>query len=168
MREDLAGALLAACAAAGLAALGIALVLQHQFAMAPCPWCVFQRLILLAIVASCALGAWVLRARVARLAIAVSVEVLASAGAAAALWQHFVAARSEACGLTFADRAIMALSLHEIAPWMFYADAPCSEANLPLLGIPFAFWSFALFMLLGAGAVTVLILSLRSMRTARA
>ena len=41
-------ALLALAAAAALAAVAAALVTQHVFDMQPCPWCVLQRVIFLA------------------------------------------------------------------------------------------------------------------------
>ncbi len=40
---------LAGVAAAGVAAVGAALVTQHVYGMQPCPWCVLQRAIFLAI-----------------------------------------------------------------------------------------------------------------------
>lgn len=155
-----ARALLAAGAAAGIAVLVVGLALQHGLGMQPCAWCVLQRLLFLLVAAACALGAWV-PGRGARIGAALAADGLASAGAAAALWQHFVASSSDQCGVSFADKVIMALSLHEIAPWMFLADAPCSEANMPFLGVPFALWSLAAFLLLGLGAGTALVMLLR-------
>lgn len=135
-------------AAICLLALLIALLLQHVGSMQPCPWCVLQRLIYLGIGAACLAGGLMhpLRARLGAVVIGL---VLALAGLWAALYQQFVASQSEACGLTLADRIIMALQLHELAPWLFVAYAPCDRANLPLLGIPFALWSAALFAVLG-------------------
>lgn len=163
-RLRLASGLLAAAAAASFLAIGIALVLQHGFDMRPCPWCTLQRLIFLLLGLSSALGAWLLRSAGPRLGAAIAAlaaDALAAAGIAAALYQQLVAARSDACGLTLADRITMSLSLHEIAPWMFLADASCAEANLPLLGIPFAVWSLALFALLGCAAMAAFVLLMR-------
>ncbi len=165
MPDRLATRLLAACAVASFGALAIGQVLQHQFGMAPCPWCVLQRLIFVLVGVAAAIGAWAIGARGGRIGAALAVDALATTGMAAALYQHFVASRAEACGLTVADRVIMALSLHEIMPSMFFADAPCSEANLPFLGVPFALWSFAAFATVGALAATALVVMLRGGRS---
>jgi protein dithiol:quinone oxidoreductase len=39
-----------------LLAVGVALLSQYRFDMQPCPWCVFQRLLLLAIAVVAAMG----------------------------------------------------------------------------------------------------------------
>jgi protein dithiol:quinone oxidoreductase len=77
------------------------------------------------------------------------------AGLCAALYQQFVAAQSQSCALSLADRIIKGASLDQVAPWLFKATAFCHEANLPLLGISFAIWSAALFVVLE----TLLVLS---------
>jgi disulfide bond formation protein DsbB len=116
------------------------MLLQHIWDMQPCPWCVLQRLIYLAIGLVCLVGA--LRREMAlRLSAVGAGLVLSLAGLWAALYQQLVAAQTDACGLTFADKLIMALHLHELAPWLFVAYASCDRANVPLLGIPFAIWS---------------------------
>src|SRR5690606_38537264 len=74
-------------------------------------------------------------------------------GLAAALQQQFVAAKTASCAFTFADRVLMQSRLDEMAPWLFFADASCSEANVPLLGVPFAVWSATAFVLLAIGAL---------------
>jgi len=157
-----AAALLAACALFCALVLVLGLVLQHAFDMQPCAWCVLQRLIFLLVGVACALGAWVLRSGLPRLGATLAADLLASAGLAAALYQHFVASRTDSCALTLADRIVMALSLHELAPSVFLATASCAEANLPLLGIPFALWSAAAFLLTGVGLALALVLLLRS------
>jgi len=74
-------------------------------------------------------------------------------GLAAALFHNFVAAKPGGCGVTIADKLLMASRLYETVPWFFGAPALCDEANAPLLGIPFALWSATLFVLLGASAM---------------
>lgn len=135
-----------------LGAVGIALVLQHGFGMQPCAWCTFQRLLYLAFAALALLGWLGARWRVPAYALAGLALVTALAGLWAALHQQFVAAKSLSCSFTFADRALMNLRLDESLPWLFAATASCGEANVPLLGIPFAWWSAALFGLLALAA----------------
>lgn len=130
---------------------------QHLLDMQPCAWCVLQRLLFLLVGVISGLGAWVLRARPARIGATLLAGLFAVAGLAVALYQQLVASRTDSCLLTLADRIIMALSLHELAPSMFLATASCAEANLPLLGIPFALWSATAFLLLGVALGLVLL-----------
>ena len=159
-----AARLFVAGAVASVVVLAVGLVLQHGFDKQPCAWCVLQRLVFIAIGVVCLLGALSARARGVQIGAALAADALAVAGAAAALYQHFVASLSDSCGVSLADKLIMALSLHELAPWMFFADAPCNAANMPFLGVPFALWSLAAFLALGSGALVALITLLRPAR----
>ncbi len=138
-----------------LVAVALALVSQHRFGMEPCPWCVLQRVIFLAI-ALAALPAWVVSARPLRLASAAAVLALAAGGVAAALWQHFVAAASASCNLTLADRIVGGLGLDALLPDVFEPRASCADSAVALLGLPYEFWSLGVFVLLAALAVAAL------------
>jgi len=134
-----------------VAAVGAALVSQHVFNMQPCPWCALQRLILLTIAAVCLL-AGVLGRSGHRIGAALAV-LLALSGAGAALWQHFKAASSVSCNLTLADKILSSLQLDRVLPNVFEPRASCAEAAVNLLGVPYDFWSLALFVLVAlAGA----------------
>ncbi len=161
-RNDRAARLLAACALFSAAVLVVGQVAQHQFDMQPCAWCVLQRLLFLLTGIASAVGAWWLRRPAPRIGAALVADLFASAGIAAALWQQLVASKTDACLLTLADRVVMALSLHELAPSMFLATASCAEANQPLLGVPFALWSTAAFLLLSAALALALVDLLRA------
>lgn len=137
-----------------LGAVGIALTTQHVFDMQPCPWCVFQRLIFLAIALAALPGLLLAGAR-ARLASAGAVLVLALCGVVTALWQHFVAAASAGCAMTFADRVMRGSGLDELLPPVFASYASCSD-RAQLLGVPYEFYSLTLFVLLSAAAVAAL------------
>jgi disulfide bond formation protein DsbB len=149
------GLLLAVVAIGCLAAVGAALVSQHAFDMQPCPWCVLQRLIFVAIAVVAALGA-VLRVAAARIAASALVIALALCGIAAALWQHFKAAASASCNLTLADRIMSGLQLDRLLPDVFEPRASCADAAVSLLGVSYDFWSLALFVLCAAAALRVL------------
>jgi len=86
----------------------------------------------------------------ARRALAALATLFAASGVASALWQHFVAASSNSCNLTLADRILSALGLFDLAPSVFAPMASCADAAVNLLGVPYAFWSLALFVLCGA------------------
>ncbi|MCE2907589.1 MAG: disulfide bond formation protein B [Burkholderiaceae bacterium] len=130
-----------------LAAVGAALVSQHVFDMQPCPWCVLQRLVFLAI-AAVSLPALLLKGATARRVLAGTGVLLAGAGMAAALWQHFVSAASGSCKLTLADRIVAGLGLDGLWPEVFAAYASCADAAVKLLGVWYEFYSLGLFALL--------------------
>lgn len=147
-------------AAASVAALGIALVSQHIFDMQPCPWCVLQRAVFAAI-ALVALAGAMLPQRLARCGALLATDLLATAGAGAALWQHFVAKSSSSCKLTLADRIVSGLQLDALAPEVFAPRASCADAAVNLLGIPYEFWSLGLFLALGTAAAWTLVRMIR-------
>jgi disulfide bond formation protein DsbB len=149
------GALFAAVAFAAFAAVGLALVTQHVWGMEPCPWCVLQRIVFVAIGAFALLGVAWRGAAGSRIA-GTFCLLLALAGLAAALWQHFVAAKSASCNLTFADRIVNATGLNAMLPEVFEARASCADAAVSLLGVPYEFWSAALFVAIAAAAIAAL------------
>ena len=139
---------------AGLALAGVTLALigQYGFDMRPCPWCILQRLTFVAIALLCLLGAALpLRRVAAGLAI-----VLALLGSSAALYQHFVAAKSPSCNLTLADKIIDGLRLESLLPSLFQITGSCADAAVSVLGVPFEFWSLGLFIVLLIVALPVL------------
>jgi disulfide bond formation protein DsbB len=139
-----------------------AMVSQHVYDMQPCPWCVLQRLIFVLIALVAGLGLlW--RSSTGRFTVALSVDVLATLGIVTALWQHFVAAASQSCNLTLADKIMAATGLDGLWPDVFAARASCADAAVSMFGVPYEFWSLALFAMIGALAVLAM-LSLRGPR----
>lgn len=122
------------------AAIGVALISQHRYDLQPCPWCVLQRLVF-ALMAVVALVQAMRPTFVGTLGIA----VLAACGVAAALWQHFVAAASASCNLTWADRFMAATQLDAWMPDVFQPRASCMDAKAWILGVPYEFYAIALF-----------------------
>ncbi|NGM88391.1 disulfide bond formation protein B [Parapusillimonas sp. SGNA-6] len=133
-----------------VAAVAVALVSQHVFGMRPCAWCVFQRLIFLAIAAVAWLS--VLAGRytaVLRRAGAVVAALLSVGGIVAAWYQYTVAAKLFSCDLTFADRFMVQSGLDSGVPWLFGIFASCMDARVELLGVEYALWSMGLFVVTG-------------------
>ena len=130
------------------ASLGIALVAQHAMGMQPCPWCVVQRLLMLA-----SMGCMLLVLGSLRVPIALALPLLANfvfqvAGIAAAGYQFLVASRSDRCDLGLADRILIASGLEQAWPWMFAASTSCTEAaSATLLGFPFSLLALGFFIL---------------------
>jgi len=146
--------LLVAIAVAALGSVAFAVTAQHLFDMQPCPWCILQRLIYVAIalVALVGLG-W--SSGAGGRAVPYLLLLLCGLGIATALWQHFVASASASCNLTFADRLVAATRLDALLPEVFQPRATCAEAAVDLLGVPFEFWSVAMFALLEAATLGV-------------
>ena len=140
--------LLIGIAMLSLASVGAALVSQHVYGMEPCPWCILQRVIFLAIALVCLLGFFAKRLSGAL------VLLLALCGVGAALWQHFKAAASSSCAMTLADNIVSAMKLDSLWPDVFLPRASCADAAVSLVGVPYEFWSLLMFVLLGvAGAL---------------
>jgi disulfide bond formation protein DsbB len=136
------------------AAVGAALVSQHVYDMQPCPWCILQRLIFVVIGIVALFAAFT--PVVLRRLLAVAIVLLCGAGIAAALYQHFVAGKSQSCNLTLADRIIVALKLDTLIADVFSPRANCADAAVDLLGVPYTFWSLALFALFALVAVKII------------
>ena len=146
----------AALAVLGLGAVGLALVTQHGFEMLPCPWCILQRMIFVAIAIAALPGA-LLASPAVRKASAALVLLLALCGVAAALWQHFVAASSASCDMTLADRIVTGSGLDALLPGVFAPWASCADAAATLLGVPYEFYSLTLFLIGAAVALWLLL-----------
>jgi len=127
-----------------------ALYSQHVLGMQPCPWCVLQRLLFVLLGLFAVLGLFARRLGAGLMALA------GLCGMATALWQHFVAAKSASCNLTFADKVMAATRLDTLLPDVFEARASCADAAVNLLGVPYEFWSLGLYAALSAAAVLVI------------
>ena len=127
-------------AAVSLAVVGAALVTQHVFGMQPCPWCVLQRLIFVTVALAALLGLLgvKLRSGATQWVAAALMLALAACGAAAAVWQHFVAAASQSCNLTLADRTYtcshcgLVMDRDRNAAWNILARGRAALAGLAL------------------------------------
>ena len=135
-------------ALACLASVGGALFAQHHWGMEPCPWCILQRVIYLAIALAALLAAAMPSGGLGRLSTGLSsvlIALLGLAGSAAALYQNLVAAKLPSCDLTLADQVISGLGLDAWQPEVFEVRSSCADAAVSLLGVPFELWSLALF-----------------------
>lgn len=142
---------LAGMAALSFAAVGVALVAQHQFGVKPCPWCVLQRGIFLLIGTFALLGWLVQGRRVLRQSAVILTLLLCVAGVTAAVFQHEVASQTASCAMGLADRIITALGLEELWPSVFMVTANCADAAAArFIGLPYEVWSGLLFAGLAA------------------
>ena len=134
-------------------AVANALVSQHLYEMLPCAWCVFQRLIYVAIAVVSALGSighpGKLRVRAGLLL----VLALCIGGIVSARYQINVASNMFSCAQTFADQFMTQSGLDSGVPWLFGIMASCMDAKVNVLGVEYAVWSLTLFWILLAVTV---------------
>ena len=128
-------------------AVGIALVSQHVFDMPPCAWCVLQRLIYLVIGVVALVGGFGGGRALTRIC-GFLAALLSLSGIVAAWYQYTVAANMLSCDQTFADRFMTGIGLESAVPWLFGIYATCMDAKVPVLGIEYALWSLALFVII--------------------
>ena len=83
---------------------------------------------------------------------AVVVLLLSFCAMVAALYQHFVASKSNLCALTLADPIFSSLQLDRLAPSWFEPTANCADAVVAVLGIGFDVWSLMLYCAVAVSA----------------
>ena len=135
-----------------IAAVGAALFTQYAWDMQPCPWCILQRVIFLLIAVLLLFAAYA----PGRVLFAGLGVLAAGAGIAAALYQHFVAAKSTSCNLTLADKIVSGIGLDKLLPAVFEVRASCADAAVDLLHLPYEFWSLGLYVFVAVAALWAL------------
>ena len=141
----------------GLVALG--LELQQLYRLAPCPFCIFQRLLYIVIGLVGLLGVVL---PVGRLMWAVLIAALAMGGAAVAGYQSWMQAfphLATECGYsdpTLIERLVDWLGMQW--PGLFLATGFCTSREWEFLGLSMANWSFLIF----GGIVGYAVLLMRS------
>jgi protein dithiol:quinone oxidoreductase len=130
-----------------LTAVGIALISQYQFELRPCAWCVLQRFVFILLAVGALIGT-LCKPGFARSFWAAITAILALSGAAAAAYQHWVAAKSSSCAFSLADKILSMFNLEKSWPSVFEVQATCADAAVTWWGLPFEFWSLGLFGLL--------------------
>ena len=68
-----------------------------------------------------------------------------------------MAKASASCNLTLADRIVSGLRLDALLPDVFQATATCADAAVDLVGVPYEFWSLALFVIVETVALWLLV-----------
>lgn len=136
------------------ALIGVALYLQHIQEMLPCPLCVIQRYMFLAI-------------GVATLVAAISGKVregtvlalLAAFGGLYAVGKHLyvIANPGFSCGIDPMETFLNKIPTAEYLPWLFRADGLCEGATDSLLGLAIPQWSAVWFVVLTALLAFVLL-----------
>lgn len=139
-----------------ICSVAIALVSQYFYDMQPCAWCVFQRLLYL-IIGLVSYLVTLGQPRKLLLALGAGFALAgAIAGVASAWYQEKVASNNFSCAQTLADQIMTQTGFDAAVPWLFGIYASCMDARVKLLGIEYAWWSLAMFTLLGLLGIVAL------------
>jgi len=148
-----------ACAAFCLAAIVAALVMQYHFGLKPCPLCITQRILIIAVGIVTLIGALVSRWPLMRRIFAALGVIVALGGASVSarhVWiQHLPPDQVPSCGPSldymFANRPLGdALSL------LLKGDGQCSEIVGVFLGITLPGWTLLCFLALALTCASII------------
>jgi len=129
-----------------VALLGVALYLQIVEEMTPCPLCIIQRYVFVAIALICVIVA--LLPTGAFKAGAGLGTLVALGGVGTACWHLWVQAHpGTSCMIDPMETALNALPLAKLAPTLFMADGLCSM-HYPFLGLAIPQWSLICFVVI--------------------
>ena len=122
----------------------------------PCPLCIMQRYVYLSLAAVCLLTAALGPGRVGTLIGIGSADLLASIGAALAVWQVTKGSSMTSCLADPIGEFVNGLPSANWWPEYLYANGGCADKYPPILGISVPLWSliwFAIFIALTMWAI---------------
>ena len=127
------------------ALIAVALYLQHIMEMRPCPLCVIQRYLFLAVgIAS------LVAAISGKLREGAVLALLAALGGLYAVGKHLyvIANPGFSCGIDPMETFLNKIPTAEYLPWLFRADGLCEGATDGLMGLAIPQWSAIWFVVL--------------------
>jgi len=141
-KSNLSRNLLLTVALACIALLSMAMYVQHVKDMLPCPLCVIQRYLFLAIALACLAGAAAGRPK-----LGAGLGLLGALGGLGVAGKHLyiLAHPGLSCGIDPMETALNKVFTAQYLPFMFRADGLCEDASAPFLGLPIPQWSFICF-----------------------
>ncbi|MDN4037196.1 disulfide bond formation protein B [Massilia sp. YIM B02443] len=144
------------------ALIGVALYLQHALEMQPCPLCVIQRYMFLAIGVASLVGAISGKVRVWTL-----VALLGAVGGLYTVGKHLyvIANPGFSCGIDPMETFLNKIPSAEYLPWLFRADGLCTGAVDKVLGLAIPQWSAVWFVVLTVLLAWVLVRQRRAGKT---
>lgn len=128
--------------------IGAAMYLQHVLFLMPCPLCVIQRYLFIAIGLAALVGAFTSKPK-----LAAGVGLLAALGglgvAVKQLW--ILAHPGLSCGIDPMETVLNRIPTAEFMPWLFYAEGLCQDATEKFMGLQIPVWSCIWFAILSIG-----------------
>ncbi|MEO7493759.1 MAG: disulfide bond formation protein B [Massilia sp.] len=145
--------LLLAIAAFSIGVVGVALYLQHVKDLLPCPLCVIQRYLFLAIAICALVGAF------GKPRLGAGLGLLAALGGLGVVGKHLwvLAYPGRSCGIDPVETVLNKLPTATAMPWLFQADGICEDARDTILGLSIPQWSAISFVALTAALVYLLV-----------
>jgi protein dithiol:quinone oxidoreductase len=146
--------LLTAIAMICLGLVAVALYLQHVQNLLPCPLCVIQRYMFLAIALCCLVGAFGDKPK-----LGAGLGLLGAIGGLGFVGKHLwvLAHPGFSCGIDPMETALNKIPTAVYLPWLFRADGLCEDARDTLLGLSIPQWSALWFVLLAGALVYLLV-----------
>jgi disulfide bond formation protein DsbB len=153
--------LLLAIASLCLGLVAFALYLQHVNGLLPCPLCVIQRYLFLAIALCCAAGAWGGKPKAG-----MGLALIGALGGLGVVGKHLwvLAHPGLSCGIDPMETMLNKIPSATLLPWLFKADGLCEDARDTLLGLSIPQWSAIWFVLLTLSLVYLLLRERRMQR----
>ncbi len=147
-----------------VALLGAAYYLQYSHGQQPCPLCILQRYVYLAIAVVALLSAVVGPARVGAMVVAGVLGVFAAVGAALAIWQITKGDSMASCLTDPVGEFVYALPMRGWWPEFLAAYGGCADKYPPIFGVSVPLWSLICFLALLTMCEFMLVKLLRSAR----
>ena len=147
-----------------VALLGAAYYLQYSHGQQPCPLCILQRYVYLAIAVVALLSAVVGPARVGAMVVAGLLGVFAAVGAALAIWQITKGDSMASCLTDPVGEFVYALPMRGWWPEFLAAYGGCADKYPPIFGVSVPLWSLICFLALLTMCEFMLVKLLRSAR----
>ncbi|MRW85083.1 disulfide bond formation protein B [Pseudoduganella sp. FT26W] len=153
--------LLLSIAIAAFGLIGVALYLQHGLDMLPCPLCVIQRYLFIAIGVCALIGAYVGKPKPLA---PVGLGLLAALGGLGTAGKHLwvLAHPGLSCGIDPMETMLNKIPTATYLPFLFQADGLCEDALAPWFGLSIPQWSFLWFALFTLALAWVLIRRVRA------
>jgi disulfide bond formation protein DsbB len=136
-----------------IALVGAALYLQHVQLMMPCPLCVIQRYLFLAVALCCLLGAWAGQPK-----LGAGVGILGALGGLGVAGKHLyvLAHPGFSCGIDPMETMLNKIPTATALPWLFQANGLCEAATDKLFGLSIPAWSAVWFVIITASLAWLL------------
>jgi disulfide bond formation protein DsbB len=146
--------ILRAIALVCLALVGAALYLQHAQNMLPCPLCVIQRYLFIAIALCCAVGAYGGKPR-----LGAGLGLIGALAGLGVVGKHLwvLAHPGLSCGIDPMETALNKIPTATMLPWLFKADGLCEDARDTLFGLSIPQWSAVWFVLVTGVLIYLLV-----------
>lgn len=159
------GLVLMSVVCTGLLAFGM--YLQHGLGLEPCPMCIVQRYVMVAILLLALLLAWAPKdtARVLALGLIAPLAGFGAFVAARQSWLQWYPPEMYSCGRDFYGM-IETFPLKRAIPMIFRGSGDCTKIDWTFLGLSIANWSFLAFVALGLYAAWLLVRQVRQLRRA--